>query len=119
MAGILMSIAGVVPIQEVSATPCDDDLDVRNDVNKTLEKLKMHVSAQVSDDEDLDADQAVRIKEKSPTATAAELKKIIRRERNRMHAKKARLRKKKMIEEMESVSERRIYILYSRSILVT
>jgi hypothetical protein len=114
MANILMAIAGVVPVQEVPAAPFEDEVDTKKDVNKTLELLRMHVSAQVSDDEEMDADdQAMQIKERTPGASALEVKKILRRERNRMHAKKARLRKKKLIEEMEEVSMKIVVTIFN------
>ena len=57
------------------------------------------------DDERLEVDQEVErllLKDKR-TCSTTELE-MIRRERNRMHAKKTRLRKKRMIQEMEAVS---------------
>ena len=59
------------------------------------------------DDERLEVDQEVErllLKDKR-TCSTTELE-MIRRERNRMHAKKTRLRKKRMIQEMEAVSRR-------------
>ena len=57
------------------------------------------------DDERLEVDQEVErllLKDKR-TCSTTELE-MIRRERNRMHAKKTSLRKKRMIQEMEAVS---------------
>ena len=57
------------------------------------------------DEERLEVDQEVErllLKDKR-TCSTTELE-MIRRERNRMHAKKTRLRKKRMIQEMEAVS---------------
>ena len=80
----------------------DDDED---DIAISIEKLKMQVSALLGDEDCkdiLDADPLL-MKDKS-TCSTSELE-MIRRERNRMHAKKTRLRKKKMIQEMETVSQ--------------
>ena len=80
----------------------DDDED---DIAISIEKLKMQVSALLGDEDCkdiMDADPLL-MKDKS-TCSTSELE-MIRRERNRMHAKKTRLRKKKMIHEMETVSQ--------------
>ena len=61
----------------------------------------MQVSALLGDNDYLDVDHELLMKDKS-TCSTLELE-MIRRERNRMHAKKTRLRKKKMIQEMEAV----------------
>ena len=58
------------------------------------------VSALLSDDE-TDLDRDLLAKDKA-NRTTSELESI-RRERNRMHAKKTRMRKKRMIQEMEAV----------------
>jgi hypothetical protein len=68
----------------------------------TIDMLKLEVTAQMADSDGLDVDLDLLAKDKS-TCTTAELE-MIRRERNRMHAKKTRMRKKKMIQEMEAVS---------------
>jgi hypothetical protein len=77
-------------------------------ITKSIEKLKTDYlkSVQVSLEGEspkvsLDADPLLA-KDKS-TCSTLELE-MIRRERNRMHAKKTRLRKKKMIQDMETVS---------------
>jgi hypothetical protein len=69
---------------------------------KTIEHLRHQVAAMLSDDEELEINKALLLRDKS-VCTASELE-MIRRERNRMHAKKTRLRKKKMLQEMEAVS---------------
>ena len=61
----------------------------------------MQVTALLGDGAGLDVDHELLTKDKSMCSTL-ELE-TIRRERNRMHAKKTRLRKKKMIQEMETV----------------
>jgi len=66
-----------------------------------LASLKVQVSALLGDNDYLDVDHELLMKDKS-TCSTLELE-MIRRERNRMHAKKTRLRKKKMIQEMEAV----------------
>ena len=58
------------------------------------------MSALLSDDE-MDLDKDLLMKDKA-NCTSSELESI-RRERNRMHAKKTRMRKKRMIQEMEAV----------------
>lgn len=79
----------------------DDDED---DISLSIEKLKMQVSALLGDDDckDMTDTDPILSKDKA-TCSTSELE-MIRRERNRMHAKKTRLRKKKMIQEMETVS---------------
>lgn len=79
----------------------DDDED---DISLSIEKLKMQVSALLGDDDckDITDTDPILSKDKA-TCSTSELE-MIRRERNRMHAKKTRLRKKKMIQEMETVS---------------
>lgn len=73
-----------------------------DDISKSIEKLKMQVSTLLGDDDKdaLDLDPLLT-KDKS-TCSTSELE-MIRRERNRMHAKKTRLKKKKMVQEMETV----------------
>ena len=62
----------------------------------------IQVAALLGDDEqNMEIDHELLTKDKS-TCSSSELE-MIRRERNRMHAKKTRLRKKKMIQEMEAV----------------
>ena len=84
----------------------EDYEDTKNFAAETIERLKTEISATLSDDEELDMDQDLLTKDKS-SCTTKELE-MIRRERNRMHAKKTRLRKKKMLSEMEAV--RNFYI---------
>ena len=66
-----------------------------------IERIKSEISATLSDDEELEMNSEILLKDKS-ACSSADLE-MIRRERNRMHAKKTRLRKKKMLSEMESV----------------
>lgn len=76
----------------------------QNTANCTLEKLRQYVSNLLMDSDDLDFDHDLLQKDRS-SCTTAELA-LIRRERNRMHAKKTRLRKKKIQEEMELIIAR-------------
>ena len=70
-------------------------------------KLKILINSALSDDgeddHEFDSRSDLLLKDKSLCSTA-ELE-MIRRERNRMHAKKTRLRKKRMLSEMETVSQ--------------
>ena len=77
-----------------------DKLKNDDGLSPTMENLKTQVTTLMGDDERLD-DYELLTKDKS-TCSSTELE-MIRRERNRMHAKKTRLRKKKMIQEMEAV----------------
>ena len=101
--------------------------EVRRRANLTIEKLRLQVSALLNVDEELDISQlsngnslvglhlfhcyyvcmtlfyTLQLNEKDRSKfTKAELGQI-RRERNRLHAKKTRLKKKKMLAEMELV----------------
>ena len=80
------------------------------DADALVERLRFQISATLSDDEDFELNPELLLKDKTACSTA-ELE-TIRRERNRMHAKKTRLRKKKMLNEMETVSIILFYILY-------
>lgn len=74
----------------------------REQANMTLDKLRHDVSALLTGEEDdCDVDQNLLRKDKS-SCSSAEID-MIRRERNRMHAKKTRMRKKKMLQEMEGI----------------
>eukprot|EP01035_Chromulina_nebulosa_P001396 gene1396-1869_t len=81
--------------------------EVRRRANLTIEKLRLQVSALLNVDEELDINQicngnsSFTDKDRSKF-TKAELGQI-RRERNRLHAKKTRLKKKKMLAEMELI----------------
>lgn len=119
IASILMSLAGfglpnIEGVDNSAKADCGDKNylsmlpfkvdDDEDDIAISIEKLKMQVSALLGDEDCkdiLDADPLL-LKDKS-TCSTSELE-MIRRERNRMHAKKTRLRKKKMIQEMETVS---------------
>ena len=81
----------------------NDPLSVASSSHELCERIKMHVSKELSDDEDLDLDfdHALMTKDRS-SCTPSDLDRI-RRERNRKHAKKTRMRKKKMLQELETL----------------
>lgn len=74
----------------------------RSYTDSTIEKIRQEVANILSGDDSLDMDTELLHKDKS-SCTSGELD-MIRRERNRMHAKRTRLRKKKMLHELEAVS---------------
>lgn len=104
IAGILMSLAGVASPNAPFEDPMESESSVSKSAheyaNTAIEKLRMNISL-VTEEEDLDVDHDLLQKDKS-TCSVPELESI-RRERNRMHAKKTRMRKKKVLEEMEAV----------------
>lgn len=72
----------------------------------TIEKLRSQISAEISDDDEVDVEGSLELLKKNKAGcTPSELEKI-RRERNRLHARNTRQRKKKMMFEMESVRSR-------------
>lgn len=71
------------------------------DASVTMDRVRAQVSALLSDDEELEMDKTLLQVDRS-SCTTSQLE-MIRRERNRMHAKKTRLRKKRMLAEMETV----------------
>ena len=83
------------------SSPRKNDLYPREEMNKTFEKIQNHVAAMLIDNDEFDVNHALLRCDRS-TCSTLELEKI-RRERNRMHAKKTRLRKKKMLQEMEAI----------------
>lgn len=87
-----------------------DAKDAKKSASLTMDALRAQVTALLNEDGDLELDQSIlsQFKDKSNCSTM-ELDKI-RRERNRMHAKKTRLRKKKMLNEMETVILKRLFI---------
>lgn len=99
IADILISLSGeennpteesIVSLQQVQT------------VEFTLDKIREQVASLLTDHQELVVDSSLLRKEKSQYSQS-ELEKM-RRERNRIHAKKTRLRKKKMIQEMETVN---------------
>jgi hypothetical protein len=82
----------------------------RNFAADAIERIRTQITATLSDDEELELNSEFHSKDKSQCSTQ-ELE-TIRRERNRMHAKKTRLRKKKMLTEMEAVRARDLLPFY-------
>lgn len=69
----------------------------------TIQKLHSQVAAELSDEEDTEQDVDVEAQRKSKVGySPGDLEKI-RRERNRVHARKTRQRKKKLLFEMEAI----------------
>jgi hypothetical protein len=70
----------------------------------TIEKLKLDISNLLSDDDEIDnaLNNTLLTKDRSLCSSNELLS--IRRERNKLHAKRTRIRKKLMLQEMESVS---------------
>lgn len=110
VASILMSLSGspktirnsFVPDTNSNMQSCLHGADSsKRFAAEAIERIKCEISATLSDDEELEMSSDLLLKDKT-NCSAAELE-MIRRERNRMHAKKTRLRKKKMLSEMESV----------------
>jgi len=101
------TVAGIlITLSSVNDKSIDKDNgahlnDIMSDGMRSYEDIRARISHSLSDSEDVDSCSDLLNKEKS-SCTSEELD-IIRRERNRMHAKKTRLRKKKMIQEMESI----------------
>jgi hypothetical protein len=124
VATILMSLAGVNSLDALNKEDEEDPLKLEESppslnvsqyariyTDKTIEKLRQEVSNILADNEDFDIDQELLHRDKS-SCTSNELD-LIRRERNRMHAKRTRLRKKKMLQEMETVIYELKYIFLS------
>lgn len=89
----------------------------RSYTDSTIEKIRQEVANILSGDDSLDIDTELLQKDKS-ACTSSELD-MIRRERNRMHAKRTRLRKKKMLQELEAVCQLTTYcsqLLFNLSI---
>mmetsp|Transcript_780 Transcript_780/g.1707 ORF Transcript_780/g.1707 Transcript_780/m.1707 type:complete len:415 (+) Transcript_780:132-1376(+) len=113
VASILMSLSSTPLAQSNSCFPFSEACFPFSDANpgadnasqnfaaETIERLKTQISATLSDDEELEMNPDILLKDKT-TCSTNELE-MIRRERNRMHAKKTRLRKKKMLTEMEAI----------------
>jgi hypothetical protein len=74
---------------------------------QAMERIRQQISATLSDEEELEIGSDFQLRDKTQCTT--QQLETIRRERNRMHAKKTRLRKKKMLTEMETVS---VFVLW-------
>jgi hypothetical protein len=77
---------------------------------QAMERIRQQVSATLSDEEELEIGSDFQLRDKTQCTT--QQLETIRRERNRMHAKKTRLRKKKMLTEMETVSCFVLWLVY-------
>ena len=78
---------------------------------QTIEKIRAEVANILSGDDDAEFDTVnVDLLQRDRSSCTSHELDMIRRERNRMHAKRTRLRKKKMLQEMEAVSCCYIYI---------
>lgn len=78
----------------------NDGDDLGEDL-RAFEQIKTRISQSLSDGDEIDFDRDLLRKDKAK-CTSEEIE-MIRRERNRMHAKKTRLRKKLLFKEMETV----------------
>ena len=70
-----------------------------------LDKFKILINGTLSDDDEDDDYFHNDLLQKDKSLCSSSELEVIRRERNRMHAKKTRLRKKRMLSEMETVSK--------------
>ena len=111
VANILMALSGTTS----DSNP--DDIDkftskidngssissAREETMKILGRIRSQVSSLLVEESDIDKEASPKLPKDRSLCSALDLEKI-RRERNRMHAKKTRLRKKKMLAEMESIA---------------
>jgi nanoRNase/pAp phosphatase (c-di-AMP/oligoRNAs hydrolase) len=110
-ASMLMALSGQ-PIKEdigsITAMRTFERVEASalQEANMMMERIRMEISSVLTDEEDFEADQTATMKEKSSNCTTNELISM-RRERNKLHAKRTRLRKKKMQQQMETVSSDR------------
>jgi hypothetical protein len=102
-----MSLAGVNSSEVMPVSDADMSQGTshyaRIYADKTMERIRQEVSNILAEEDDMDIDTELLNRDKT-SCTSDELD-LIRRERNRMHAKRTRLRKKKMLQEMEAVSQ--------------
>jgi molecular chaperone GrpE (heat shock protein) len=104
LAGIDVAAVPLDPFVEGIVLGADADFDVKVE-NFNIDILKNDVGTECLNDQDKELEQQLLTKDRS-NCSRAELQRI-RREKNRMHARKARFRKKKILEEMLSVSFQR------------
>ena len=121
-----MSLAGVNSMTEenytgvegqtgeegISLDPTTSAQYARIYTDKTIEKLRQDVANILSSADHLEDDEALDYLHKDKSTCTSDELDFIRRERNRIHAKRTRLRKKKMLEEMEGVSYSLLYYTY-------
>jgi hypothetical protein len=81
--------------------------------------LKAQITTELSKIDELESEKYTLGGKDRSSCTAEELD-LLRRERNRMHAKKTRLRKKKMFTEMEQVStiNYKLFFIYFERIII-
>lgn len=109
VATILMSLSGIEKPAIVESAACLDDSgdsfsmpSYKVDGRESFEKKETEISSFDKDNKDTTELDVLLSKDKS-NCSSLELD-VRRREKNRVHAKKTRLRKKKMTQEMEGVS---------------
>lgn len=88
--------------------------ELEDDTSLSISKLKMHISSMLKDEdrkEELTSDVIDGNDPKDKASCSTVELETIRREKNRIHAKKTRLRKKKMTQEMEVVRHITIYVV--------
>lgn len=127
VASILMSLGemGAAAALDAKVPPTVDAASSsREYIAVTLEKLRLQISSETRDDEDDvdgDVEGSLELLKKSKTGSNTPLElEMIRRERNRLHARNTRQRKKKMMFEMEAVrfslfffSSNLLYLIFS------
>jgi len=112
VADILMALSGGA--SSTDSNP--DDIDkfaekinngsissAREETMKILGRIRSQVSSLLVEESDVDKESSPKLPKDRSLCSASDLEKL-RRERNRMHAKKTRLRKKKMLVEMERIA---------------
>lgn len=90
-----------LPSSHVGDMDLGDHLFGSASSHELCERIKMQVSRELSDDDELDMERDMLRRDRSG-CSPSDLDRL-RRERNRMHAKKTRLRKKKMLSELEQL----------------
>ena len=113
VADILMALSGTGAsstdsnpddIDKFSAKINDGSISsAREETMKILGKIRSQVSSLLVEESDIDKEASPKLPKDRSLCSASDLEKL-RRERNRMHAKKTRLRKKKMLVEMERIA---------------
>jgi DNA-binding transcriptional ArsR family regulator len=76
--------------------------NAREETMKILGRIRSQVSSLLVEESEFDKEISPKLPRDRSLCTASEIDKL-RRERNRLHAKKTRLRKKKMLQEMETI----------------
>ena len=76
--------------------------NAREETMKILGRIRSQVSSLLVEESEFDKEISPKLPRDRSLCSASEIDKL-RRERNRLHAKKTRLRKKKMLQEMETI----------------